>query len=96
MEEIVLVSGARTAIGRMGGSLQNTPAAELAAVAFKAAIERAGVRPDQIDQVILGCAGQVMYKSRSIKRSYVQATSCFSNIRARSDRRFRVSFSFSV
>jgi acetyl-CoA C-acetyltransferase len=60
MEEIVLVSGARTAIGRMGGAFQNTPAADLAAVVFKAAMERAGVRPDQIDQVILGCAGQVM------------------------------------
>jgi len=60
MEEIVLVSGARTAVGRMGGALQNTPAADLAAVVFKAAMDRAGVRPDQIDQVILGCVGQVM------------------------------------
>ena len=60
MEEIVLVSGARTAVGRMGGALQNTPAADLAAATFKAAMERAGVRPDQVDQVILGCAGQVM------------------------------------
>ncbi len=60
MDEIVLVSGARTAIGRMGGALQNTSASDLAAVVFKAALERAGLRPDQIDQVILGCAGQVM------------------------------------
>ena len=60
MEEIVLVSGARTAVGRMGGAFQNTSASDLAAVVFKAAMDRAGVRPDQIDQVILGCAGQVM------------------------------------
>jgi acetyl-CoA C-acetyltransferase len=60
MEEIVLVSGARTAIGRMGGAFQNTSASDMAAVVFKAAMERAGIRPDQVDQVILGCAGQVM------------------------------------
>jgi acetyl-CoA C-acetyltransferase len=60
MEEIVLVSGARTAIGRMGGAFLNTSPSDLAAAVFKAAIGRAGVRPDQIDQVILGCAGQVM------------------------------------
>jgi acetyl-CoA C-acetyltransferase len=73
MEEIVLVSGARTAIGRMGGSLQNNPAAELAAVAFKAAMERAGVRPDQIDQVILGCAGQVMEDAYVARNAAVKA-----------------------
>ena len=75
MEEIVLVSGARTAIGRMGGIFQNVPASDLAAVVFKAAVDRAGLRPEQIDQVILGCVGQVMedaYISRhaAIKAGY--------------------------
>ena len=73
MEEIVLVSGARTAIGRMGGALQNTSASDLAAVVFKAALERAGLRPDQIDQVILGCAGQVMEDAYVARHAAVKA-----------------------
>jgi acetyl-CoA C-acetyltransferase len=73
MEEIVLVSGARTAIGRMGGALQNTPAADLAAATFKAAMERANVRPDQIDQVILGCVGQVMEDAYVARHAAVKA-----------------------
>ena len=60
MEEIVLVSGARSAIGRLGGAFQNFPASDLAAAVIKAAVERAGVKPEQVDQVILGCVGQVM------------------------------------
>jgi acetyl-CoA C-acetyltransferase len=59
MEDVVLVSGARTPIGRMGGAFTEYPASDLAAVVFKAAIERAGLQPDQIEQVILGCVGQV-------------------------------------
>jgi acetyl-CoA C-acetyltransferase len=73
MEEIVLVSGARTAVGRMGGSLLNTSASDMAAVVFKAAMERAGVRPDQIDQVILGCAGQVMEDAYVARHAAVKA-----------------------
>jgi len=73
MEEIILVSGARTAVGRMGGAFQSTPAAELASVVFKAAMERAGVRPDQIDQVILGCAGQVMEDAYVARNAAVKA-----------------------
>jgi acetyl-CoA C-acetyltransferase len=60
MEEVVLVSGARTAIGRMGGMFQNVPASDLAAKVFGAAMERAGISPRHVDQVILGCVGQVM------------------------------------
>jgi acetyl-CoA C-acetyltransferase len=73
MEEIVLVSGARTAIGRMGGALQNTSASDLAAVVFKAALERAGLQPGQIDQVILGCAGQVMEDAYVARNAAVKA-----------------------
>ncbi len=73
MEEIVLVSGARTAVGRMGGGFQNTSASDLAAVVFKAAMERAGIRPDQVDQVILGCAGQVMEDAYVARHAAVKA-----------------------
>ncbi len=73
MEEIVLVSGARTAVGRMGGAFQNTSASDMAAITFKAAIERAGIRPDQVDQVILGCAGQVMEDAYVARHAAVKA-----------------------
>ena len=73
MEEVVLVSGARTAIGRMGGVFQSTSASDLAAAVFKAAIERAGIRPDQVDQVILGCVGQVMEDAYVSRHAAVKA-----------------------
>lgn len=55
--QIVIVSGARTAIGKFGGSLKDFEASDLGAVALKAAVERAGLTPDQIDEVIMGCVG---------------------------------------
>ena len=58
MQEAVIVSGARTAVGRFGGSFKDTPAPELGAIAIKAALERAGISPDQVDEVVLGNALQ--------------------------------------
>ncbi len=54
MDDIVILSGARTPIGSFLGSLSSVPAHRLGAVAIKAALERAGVTPDQIEQVIMG------------------------------------------
>ncbi len=73
MEEIVLVSGARSAIGRLGGAFQNFPASDLAAAVMKAAVERAGVKPEQVDQVILGCVGQVMEDGYISRHAAVKA-----------------------
>jgi acetyl-CoA C-acetyltransferase len=50
----VIVAGARTPMGRLLGSLKDFSAADLGAVAIKAALERAGVAPEQVDYVILG------------------------------------------
>ncbi|HLN62776.1 MAG TPA: acetyl-CoA C-acetyltransferase [Symbiobacteriaceae bacterium] len=61
MREIVIASAVRTPIGAFGGSLAPFQAHELGTVAIKAAIERAGIRPDQVNEVYLGCilqAGQ--------------------------------------
>jgi acetyl-CoA C-acetyltransferase len=60
MGDVVLVSGARTAIGRFQGGFAETPASDLAAAVIKAAVERSGLQPGQVDQVVLGCVGQVM------------------------------------
>lgn len=54
MEDIVILSGARTAIGTFGGSLAGTPPIETATVAAKAALERAGVEGSQIGHVVFG------------------------------------------
>jgi len=59
VEDIVIVSGCRTAIGAFGGSLSETPASDLGAHVIREAVQRAGLKPEQVDQVILGCVGQV-------------------------------------
>ncbi|MDA5556799.1 acetyl-CoA C-acyltransferase family protein [Shimia sp. MMG029] len=54
MSDIVILGGARTAVGTFGGALANTPPIELATAVSKAAIERAGVQGDQIGHVAFG------------------------------------------
>ncbi|MCG2621256.1 thiolase family protein [Arthrobacter sp. I2-34] len=58
-EKIVLIDGARTPIGSFGGAFKDIPGFELGAAAAKAALERSGVRPEDIDEVVMGCIGQV-------------------------------------
>lgn len=52
--EVLIVSAARTPIGRFQGALSNVPASELGAVAIKAAVERAGIYPGSIAEVLMG------------------------------------------
>lgn len=54
-EAIVIVNGARTAMGGFQGSLSAVTAPELGAVAIKAAVERAGIAPEDVQEVIMGC-----------------------------------------
>ena len=54
MEEIYIVGAARTAIGKFGGSLAKTPASELGALVIRKVLERAGVAPEQVSEVIMG------------------------------------------
>lgn len=58
-EPIVVVDGARTPVGSFGGVFKDVPAHELGATAAKAALARAGVAPEDIDEVVMGCIGQV-------------------------------------
>ncbi len=53
-DDVVIVSAARTAIGTFNGAFANTPAHDLGAVAIKAALERAGVKPGSVSEVIMG------------------------------------------
>ena len=71
-KKIVLAGACRTAIGTMGGSLSTTPAPELGAIVIKEALNRAGVAPDQVDHVYMGCViqaglGQNVARQASIK-----------------------------
>ncbi|HMN15551.1 MAG TPA: beta-ketoacyl synthase N-terminal-like domain-containing protein, partial [Bellilinea sp.] len=54
MEDIVIVSAARTGVGKFGGSLAKVPATELGSIAIRAALERAKLGLDQVGEVILG------------------------------------------
>ena len=54
MEEIVIVSAGRTAVGKFGGSLAKVPATELGAAVIKAVVERSGLSAEQIGEVIMG------------------------------------------
>ncbi len=58
-EPIVIIDGARTPVGSFGGAFKDVPAHELGATAVRAALGRAGVAPEDIDEVIMGCIGQV-------------------------------------
>jgi acetyl-CoA C-acetyltransferase len=73
MEDVVIVSGVRTAIGRFQGGFANTPASDLGAAVIRAAVERAGIAPEQIDQVVLGCVGQVMEDAYIARHAAVKA-----------------------
>ncbi|ARU04911.1 acetyl-CoA acetyltransferase [Comamonas serinivorans] len=54
MEDVVIVSAVRTAIGKFGGSLAKVPATALGATVIKAALERAQLKPEQVSEVIMG------------------------------------------
>ena len=58
-EGIVVAGGVRTAIGKFAGAFKDTPTSDLGANAIRAAVERAGISPKVVDEVILGCVGQV-------------------------------------
>ena len=54
MEDILIVGAARTAIGKFGGSLAKMPASDLGALVIRKVLERAGVAPEQVSEVIMG------------------------------------------
>ena len=55
MKDLYVVNCCRTAVGSFGGSLKNTPAADLGAIVVKEALNRAGVKPEQVDELMFGC-----------------------------------------
>ena len=58
MREVVIASAVRTPIGKFGGSLKDVSARKLGAIVIKEALNRAGVDPAMVDEVIMGCVLQ--------------------------------------
>lgn len=79
---IVIVAAARTAVGSFNGSFANTPAHELGAAVIEAALERAGVAPSEVDEVILGQVlaageGQNPARQAAVKAGIPQKATAF-------------------
>ncbi|WP_026931489.1 thiolase family protein [Glycomyces tenuis] len=73
MPEAVVLAAARTPVGKRGGGLSGVHAVDLAAHALGAALERSGLEPDAVDDVVLGCVSQVGEQSWNIARNAVLA-----------------------
>ena len=73
MHEAVIVSGARTPMGKFGGTFRDVPAPDLGATAIKAALERASLRPDMVDEVVLGNALQATEAGYAARLSSLRA-----------------------
>jgi acetyl-CoA C-acetyltransferase len=68
-DDVVILGACRTPIGSFGGVFKDVPAAELGAIAAGEALRRGGLRPDQVDEVVMGCvlqAGQGMNVARQV------------------------------
>ena len=73
MQDVVIVSGARTPVGRFGGAFKDLPASDLGAVAVKAAVERAGISPEDVDEVIMGNVLQADETGYTARRAMLKA-----------------------
>src|ERR1041385_4652652 len=58
MKEVYIISAVRTPMGSFGGALKSLSATQLGATAIKAALDKAGVKPEQIQDVLMGCVLQ--------------------------------------
>ncbi|MBF4694480.1 acetyl-CoA C-acetyltransferase [Fusibacter ferrireducens] len=81
MKEIVIVSAVRTAVGSFGGALKNVHPADLGAVVIKGALEKVGLEPSKVDEVLLGSVlqsshGQGIARQAWIKNGYPVEVPC--------------------
>ena len=72
-KKIVLAGACRTAIGTMGGALSTIPAPELGAIVIKEALNRAGVAPEAVDQVYMGCVIQAGQGQNVARQAMIKA-----------------------
>jgi acetyl-CoA C-acetyltransferase len=72
-DSVVIAAGARTPIGSFGKAFKDVPAHELGAAAIRAALQRAQVKPGEVDEVVLGCVGQVGPDAFNARRAALAA-----------------------
>ena len=82
-KDVVIVSGCRTAVGSYGGSLKGVSAIDLGAIVVKEAVNRAGIKPSDVDEVIIGQVGEVaengfVARAISLKASMPKETTAYS------------------
>ena len=73
MRETVIVEAVRTPVGKRNGGLSDMHAADLSAIVLNALVERAGIDPEIVDDVVWGCVSQVGDQSSNIGRYSVLA-----------------------
>lgn len=73
MKDVVIIDGARTGIGSFGGSLKDFQVTDLGAVVIEEALKRAGVKKECVDEVIMGCVGQVAEDAFMARRCAIKA-----------------------
>lgn len=71
--KVVLAGACRTAIGTMGGALSTTPAPDLGTIVIKEALKRTGIRPEQVDEVYMGCVIQAGLGQNPARQAAVNA-----------------------
>src|SRR5690349_13676677 len=81
MEDVVILSGARTPIGAFSGSLSSISAPKLGAIAIQEALKRGGVAPEDVDEVLMGCVlqgglGQAPARQASIYGGIPKSVPC--------------------
>jgi acetyl-CoA C-acetyltransferase len=71
--DAVILSGCRTPIGTFGGAFKDVPATDLGAVTVREAVKRAGIRADQVDEVVLGCILQAGVGMNPARQAAIRA-----------------------
>lgn len=72
-KDVVLIDGARTGIGAFDGSLRDMEVTDLGAIVIEEALNRAGVEKEAVDEVIMGCVGQIAEDAFMARRSAIKA-----------------------
>lgn len=73
MREVVIVSAVRTAIGSFGGSLKDVPSSELGAIVIKEAVNRAGIKPELVEEIVMGNVIQAAQGQNVARQAAVKA-----------------------
>lgn len=68
MREVVIASAVRTPVGRLAGALSEVRPDDMAALVIKEAVRRAGINPDEVEEVYMGCANQAGEDNRNVAR----------------------------